>query len=222
MVATDFGLPDHYEFNATLSVPFQVQAGGFPIRIDFDYPGAGDITRAAWLVEVLSPTGAVIGSDSGIATLAHGRGVRSGRWNGFASGGRRLPAGYYTVRLRAVPMVEVPADARLSTEQRVRKALAVFADEVVEQRYDVMLGQVPKARLRAMVPLPTGPTSARATGAPLRAQSLVAPAVACPTPSTTATCTARPTTVTAAPRWPPAAGQKRRRPAPTGRPTPTR
>ena len=47
VVATDFGLPDHYEFNATLSVPFQVQAGGFPIRIDFDYPGAGDITRAA-------------------------------------------------------------------------------------------------------------------------------------------------------------------------------
>ncbi len=174
VVATDFGLPDHYEFNATLSVPFQMQAGGFPIRIDFDYPGAGDITRAAWLVEVLSPTGAVIGSDSGIATLAHGRGVRSGRWNGFASGGRRLPAGYYTVRLRAAPMVEVPADAHLSTEQRVRKALALFADEVVEQTYDVMLGQVPKARLRAMAPLPTGPTSARATGAPLRAQSLVA------------------------------------------------
>lgn len=174
VVATDFGLPDHYEFNATLSVPFQVQAGGFPIRIDFDYPGAGDITRAAWLVEVLSPTGAVIGSDSGIATLAHGRGVRSGRWNGFANGGRSLPAGYYTVRLRAVPMVEVPEDARLSTEQRVRKALAVFADEVVEQTFDVMLGRLPKARMPAMQPLPTGRASAAAIGAPVRAQSLVA------------------------------------------------
>lgn len=174
VIATDFGLPDHYEFNATLSVPFQVQAGGFPIRIDFDYPGAGDATRAAWLVEVLSPTGEVIGSDSGIAVLDHGRGVRSGRWNGFASGGRRLPAGYYTVRLRAVPMVEVPADARLSVDQRVRKALALFADEVVEQTYDVMLGQVPKARLRAMAPLPTGQISARATGAPLRAPTLAA------------------------------------------------
>ena len=71
-------------------------------------------------------------------------------------------------------MVEVPEDARLSTEQRVRKALAVFADEVVEQTFDVMLGRLPKARMPAMQPLPTGRASAAAIGAPVRAQSLVA------------------------------------------------
>ncbi|MCL6619460.1 MAG: hypothetical protein K6T33_06680 [Thermomonas hydrothermalis] len=45
VAATDIRLPDHYEFDATLAVPFQARAGQFPIRIDFDYPAAGAHTQ---------------------------------------------------------------------------------------------------------------------------------------------------------------------------------
>ncbi|SHF06110.1 Ig-like domain-containing protein [Thermomonas hydrothermalis] len=174
VAATDIRLPDHYEFDATLAVPFQARAGQFPIRIDFDYPGAGAHTQAGWKVEVLSPAGGVVFEDVGIATLQQGRGSAVGRWNGLGTGGRRLPAGYYTVRLRAVPMVALAGDAALTVRQRVDKALALFADEVVEQRLDVMLGQVPRARLTPMRPLPTGAVSAAAIGAAPARQTLVA------------------------------------------------
>lgn len=172
--AADLGHPDHYEFDATLSVPFQPVDAKFPIRVDFDYPGAGDNTRAAWMVEVLAASGRVIGSDSGIALLKDGRGFKLGRWNGLDASGRALPSGYYTVRLRAVPTVATKSDARLSVTQQVKLAFATFHDEMVEQRYDVMLGTVPAARVQTIAPLPTGRQSAAATGAPTATQKSIA------------------------------------------------
>ena len=172
--AADLGHPDHYEFDATLSVPFQPVDAKFPIRVDFDYPGAGDNTRAAWMVEVLAASGRVIGSDSGIALLKDGRGFKLGRWNGLDASGRALPSGYYTVRLRAVPTVATKSDARLSVAQQVKLAFATFHDEMVEQRYDVMLGTVPAARVQTIAPLPTGRQSAAATGAPTATQKSIA------------------------------------------------
>ncbi|MGN6154097.1 MAG: hypothetical protein ACTHOH_19165, partial [Lysobacteraceae bacterium] len=88
--AADLGHPDHYEFDATLSVPFQAVDAKFPIRVDFDYPGAGGHTRAAWQVEVLAPSGRVIGSYSGIATMKDGRGFKLGRWKVLDANGRAL------------------------------------------------------------------------------------------------------------------------------------
>lgn len=172
--AADLGHPDHYEFDATLSVPFQAVDAKFPIRVDFDYPGAGDHTRAAWMVEVLAANGRVIGSDRGIARLTDGRGFKLGRWNGLDANGRALPSGYYTVRLRAVPTIATSSDARLSVAQQVKLAFATFQDEVVEQRYDVMLGKVPAARVQTIAPLPTGRQSAAATGAPTAMEKSIA------------------------------------------------
>ncbi len=164
VAATDLGHPDHYEFDATLSVPFQAADAKFPIRVDFDYPGAGGATQAAWMVDVIAANGKVIGSDSGITTLKDGRGFEVGRWNGRGANGRSLPSGYYTVRLRAVPTVAAKADARLTVDQRVQQAFVAFADEMVEQRYDVMLGKVPAARMKAISPLRTAKQSRAAAG----------------------------------------------------------
>ena len=164
VAAADFGLPDHYEFDATLSVPFRATDARFPIRVDFDYPGAGGATQAAWMVEVIAADGRVIGSDSGITVLKDGRGVEVGRWNGLAANGRRLASGYYTVRLRAVPTIGATADEQLTVEQRVQQAFAAFGDEMVEQRYDVMLGKVPAARMPAIAPLRMAAQSRAAAG----------------------------------------------------------
>lgn len=172
--AADLGHPDHYEFDANLSVPFNAVDAKFPIRVDFDYPGAGNATRAAWMVDVIAPSGRIIGSDSGIASLKDGRGFKLGRWNGLDANGRALPSGYYTVRLRAVPTITTKGDARLSVAQQVRLAFATFHDEVVEQRYDVMLGKVPAADVKPIAPLPMGRQSAAATGAATTQKSIAA------------------------------------------------
>ncbi|MDE2406741.1 MAG: CehA/McbA family metallohydrolase [Xanthomonadaceae bacterium] len=165
VIAADLGHPDHYEFDAVLSVPFRAVGANFPIKLDFDYPGAGGATQAAWILDVLAPDGKLIGSDTGIAPLDNGRGTVTGRWNSRSLDGKVLAPGYYTVRLRAVPTIALREGDRMSVEQRVQQALAMFADEVVEQRYDVMLGQVPKARMPAMQLLKTGHSSGAAIGA---------------------------------------------------------
>ncbi|WP_223629544.1 Ig-like domain-containing protein [Thermomonas beijingensis] len=164
VAASEISHPDHYEFDATLTVPFKVVDANFPIRVDFDYPGAGGATQAAWMVEVIAPNGRVIGSDSDITALKEGRGLAVGRWNGLGANGRSLPSGYYTVRLRAVPTLATTADARLSIDQRVQQAFAAFSEEMVEQRYDVMLGKVPAARIQTISPLNTARQSRSAAG----------------------------------------------------------
>lgn len=167
VVAADLRHPDHYEFDATLTVPFQAQAGRFPIRLGFDYPGAGAATQAAWVLEVLDAQGQVVGRDSGLTALGNGRALTEGRWNGRGENGKAVPNGYYTVRLRAVPTVAMPGDARLPESLRVQQAFEQFGDEMVEQRFDVMLGRVPAARLQPIAPLRTARQSRQAGGTPL-------------------------------------------------------
>ena len=173
LLAGELVHPDHYEFDATLAVPFQPRAGRWPIRLDFDYPAAGPHTHAAWTLDVLDPAGRRIAGERGITRLDRSRASVVTAWDGRATDGRPLVAGYYTVRLRAVPTVSLPEDAGLGLEQRIAQAFAAFPEEVVEQRYDVMLGQVPKARMPANRPLAVGAITAAATGAPTR-QSLAA------------------------------------------------
>ncbi|TZF87883.1 Ig-like domain-containing protein [Cognatilysobacter lacus] len=76
-----------------------------------------------------------------------------------------LPAapGYYTLRLRAVPTVADPGDAR-PIEARIDEAFAVFTDEVVEQTYDVQVGNVAAARVTPRQPLSTSPRTAQVQG----------------------------------------------------------
>ena len=162
--ANDYRHPDHYEFDATLSVPFKSADAQFSIRVDFDYPGAGGATQAAWMVDVIAANGKVIGSDSGITALKEGRGSEVGRWNGLGANNHSLPSGYYTVRLRAVPTVAATTDSQFTIDQQVQQAFSAFADEMVEQRYDVMLGKVPAARMQAIAPLRMAKQSRNAAG----------------------------------------------------------
>src|SRR3990167_7676071 len=71
-----FRLPDHYELAATLDARFIPDAAGrVPVRLDFDYPAAGDATPASWRLQVLAPDGSVVRSWIGDALLREGRGA---------------------------------------------------------------------------------------------------------------------------------------------------
>ncbi len=136
-------LPDHYEFDATLATAFQADARGqFPIRLGFDFPGGYHATLASWQVDVISPKGQVLRRWIGEAPLANGRGERKFNWDGRDAQGQNLPAGFYTVRLQAVPSVRLSSEQTLALAERVKRSFQLGSEEQTEQRFDIRIGEV--------------------------------------------------------------------------------
>jgi hypothetical protein len=158
--ASDLVHPDHFEFDATIEAPFQAQAGRWPIRIQLEYPGAGRATQAAWMIRVLDHDQDVVRHWSAITAMVNGSALVETEWNGRDASGHVLAPGYYTLELRAVPTINVSSDNKRSIDERVAEALATFADEEVEQRHDVMVGDVAPASMPAFHPLAVGARAA--------------------------------------------------------------
>jgi hypothetical protein len=152
--ATEFAHPDHYEFDASIAAPFRAQAGRFPMQLHFDYPGAGGNTAAAWRLEVLAADGRIVARDRGLTKLAGRHVIVPATWNGRTEAGTAAAAGYYTLRLRAVPTLADATDTR-PIQARIDEAFNLFGDEVVEQAYDVQVGNVAPAHVTPRQPLRT-------------------------------------------------------------------
>jgi len=159
--ANEFVHPDHHEFDAMLDAPFQAVNGRWPIVLRFDYPVAGDITSAAWTLQAIAPDGRLVESWSGITPLDHRHARVAINWSGRGHAGNSLASGYYTLRLRAAPTVELPEDAGKTDAQRIAEAFAAFAEEIHEQDYTVMVGKVSAARTTPMKPMRVGARSHR-------------------------------------------------------------
>ncbi len=167
-------LPDHYEFAAMLDAGFRPDAAGsHPIRLDFDYPGAGGSTQATWQVDVISPRGQVVQRWLGEAELTGGRGNVRLAWNGRGAQGQALTAGFYSVRLRAVPSIALASEANLPLAQRAARSFALGRDELADQRMDLRLGDVPAPKMPTFRALPTTAHPASKNGA-LGMQSVAA------------------------------------------------
>jgi hypothetical protein len=145
--ATGLPHPDHTEFDATLDAAFAGRGGHWPVTLRFDYPGAGQHTAAAWVLEALDGNDRPVRTWYGIAPLGQHDAVVSLRWDGNDRHLHPLTAGYYTLRLRSVPTVSLAGDARLSLSERVVQAFHAFRGELIEQRRDVMVGDVAPARM---------------------------------------------------------------------------
>jgi hypothetical protein len=150
-------LPDHYEFDAQLSARFAPDADGSrAIRLAFDYPAAGAATLAAWQLDIVDARGRVLRRWIGEQGLRNGRGHYSLQWDGRDDAGQRPLAGFYTLRLRAVPSVAVATEADLPLFERVKRAFALAADELIDQRLDVRVGNVRAPNMPAFAGLPRG------------------------------------------------------------------
>lgn len=136
-------LPDHYEFNAQLSASFQANAvGQYPIAVSFDFPAGASMTTGTWQLEVVSPQGKVVQRWLGETPLVDGRGNYRLNWNGLDSKGGVLKAGFYTLRLRAVPSVMLENEIHLTRTERAKRSFILGRDELVEQRFDIRVGNV--------------------------------------------------------------------------------
>jgi hypothetical protein len=147
-------LPDHYEFDASLGAAFRADAQGrHALRLGFDYPAGGANTQATWQVDVLDQRGVAVQRFLGEAALSNGRGSARLNFDGHRASGPALAPGYYTLRLRAVPSL---AGDTGTLAQRAQKAFSLARDEMIDQRVDIMVGNLPKPRMPAFKALPHG------------------------------------------------------------------
>ncbi|WP_460726396.1 Ig-like domain-containing protein [Lysobacter rhizosphaerae] len=172
--AGEFVHPDHAEFNAMLAAPFKAQGGQVPVRLMFDYPYSSASVAAAWTLDVLSADGRVVRHYAGIAPFNKHRGLVHLSWDGRGASGEPLTDGYYTLRLRAVPAMNQAEDTALTVDDRVEMSMIAFADEIIEQSYDVMVGTVHAASTRSMRALKVSSRDAKLSSQNITAQSVPA------------------------------------------------
>lgn len=160
-------LPDHQEFDAMLQVPFTAAAAR-PIVLRFEYPGAAPGTPVAWQVDLLDASGQVRRQWRGDTALKARTAQVELRWDGLGSQHATLPAGYYTVRLRALALDDANI-ARIGTGligQAMVQAQAHAPQLIEEQRYDVLVGSVTKPLMPAFRALPRHRDASAGSSAP--------------------------------------------------------
>jgi len=163
LVAPGSKLPDHEEFEATLSVPFAAPNGapGRDLELSFEYPGVGTQQVVAWELTVRDSRGAGVRRMVGETSLLQRRVTRTVHWDGRGDGGRSLPEGRYTVTLRAAALDARRApDARASLGDRVAAVLGDRAASVETQAWDFLVGRTPSAQLSPFAMLAQGTHSA--------------------------------------------------------------
>ena len=181
LVAQGIAHPDHHEFEAALFAPFRSEGSteARTFKIAFQFPDAKATTFGSWRLELLSPKGEVVRSWYGETLMAHGLGQRSVAWDGRDARGRRLAAGFYTLRLAAAPLTETEyrSATGATAEVRVRGRLATAGSELEMQEQTLMIGSVPAPKMQAHRPLRLGHQDAQQDA---RSQSRMEALVAAP------------------------------------------
>ncbi|MFC5525648.1 Ig-like domain-containing protein [Rhodanobacter ginsengisoli] len=148
-------LPDHQEFDAALQVPFQAAAARSFI-MHFEYPGAAVGTPVAWQIVLLDRSGNPLREWNGSTALHARQSQASVSWDGLDSRHHALPAGYYTVRMRAIALDEDNA-RRIGTgiaTHALKLAERLAPTQVEEQRQDIQVGQLTPATMPTFNALP--------------------------------------------------------------------
>ncbi len=132
---------DHKEFEATLHAPYtgDAAAGARVFTLDFDYPLVERAQDVAWRIELLSPAGDVLQRWHGAARLSGKPVTVAVPWGG-KNDSRALADGVYQVRMQAIAQ-EAAGKGKLSDADVVQR-LDYGADDVVEQSWEISVGQV--------------------------------------------------------------------------------
>jgi hypothetical protein len=166
---------DHKEFEATLHAPYRGDAAaGRTFTLEFDYPHVKEAHDVAWRVELLAPSGEVLQSWLGAERLSGKPAKVKVRWAGRISE-RAMADGVYQVRMQAVAQ-EAAGKGRLA-DTEVEQRLAAGAGEMIEQVWDIGVGQLEPAAMPAFTPLPA-PSAKQAPAQGTQVSGLAAPAPA--------------------------------------------
>ncbi len=145
--------PDHYEFHATLTVPFEstYPDGRRDFTIQMGYPGASAGQPVVWRLEMLSPAGKTIAQWSGEEQYQNQAMVVTVPWAGRTGALASLPDGHYSLRLMArAPNIVASRFAKGTSAERVGSLLRLEGGHpAIEQRWDFSLGNPPKPSMPA-------------------------------------------------------------------------
>ena len=157
---------EHREFDATLQAPYRAQpaerhsqARTFVLR--FDYPAVLQEQAVTWRLDLLTPSGRLLQRWFGIERLYREAVTVHIPWGGRSSRAT-VPDGIYHLRLRALAQdAGPPADAAefASTEQ----TLAAHVSELVEQDWDIAVGEPAPPAMPAFHALPRASARGSAT-----------------------------------------------------------
>lgn len=151
---------DHREFEATLHVPFKADAKAIAAKtegriftLDFDYPFVTKAQNVSWRVELVGPSGQVVQHWFGVQRIFRKNAEVKIRWDGRTDSAA-TPDGLYTVRMQAVAQ-EAGQGAADKSEAAVEQALSAAGDEVIEQSWELALGQTASPIMPRFAPMNT-------------------------------------------------------------------
>jgi len=152
---------DHHEFEATLYAPYTGDAKAAAdqknarvFELAFNYPHVKAAQDVVWRLELVSPTGQVVERWAGTEQLFKKEVKTRVRWSG-RSDTALLTDGLYQVRMQAVA-IEAGKDTRGNLdEDAIDKLLAQHGDEVIQQEWEIAVGQQPAVAMPAFAPMRT-------------------------------------------------------------------
>ena len=154
--------PDHQEFEATLQVPYRAAAGAIAearsFTLRFEYPQVESAQTVSWRLELLDPAGALVQRWYGVETLVKGELAVKVDWAGRQFGMAAL-AGVYQVRLTAASAVATELPSTGVMADFVENSLSAADAELVEQSWEMQVGNIAAPELPAFKALATARSS---------------------------------------------------------------
>ncbi|MFM9433966.1 hypothetical protein ACFDR9_001012 [Janthinobacterium sp. CG_23.3] len=156
---------EHREFDATLEAAYRAApGGGRSFALHFNYPGAPREQAVTWRLELLGPSGRPVQRWFGVERLLEGPVTLRIPWAGRANAAA-LPDGVYQLRLRALSRDRAAgAPARMASRRAgpaadaalaaVERTLAGDQPDLIEQRWDIIVGNPAPRAMPAFRALP--------------------------------------------------------------------
>ncbi|MDL2355180.1 MAG: Ig-like domain-containing protein [Pseudomonadota bacterium] len=168
---------DHREFEATLYAPYAAGAqGSRSFALDFSYPFVESAQDIVWRLELLDASGRVVQRWQGVERLTGAPRKVNIDWAG-RSADPSLADGIYTVRMVATAKPATTAQVG-DTSQETVDALLAGAAETEEQKWDIMVGEMPVAQAPSAAAIAAPAAAPAPVTAPSKVKRFAAAAVA--------------------------------------------
>ena len=154
---------DHMELDASLVAPYNGEGNNdartFTLR--FAYPANAMQQTAHWRVQLRDPAGALVQEWAGKSVLADGVRDVNIAWAGRVGDAEKLPNGIYRVSLSAFA-VDANISRRVPENILLDQATPLDDFDVIEQAWDIRVGNPPVPAMPAFNALPTAASNTAA------------------------------------------------------------
>jgi Bacterial Ig domain len=155
---------DHVELDAALVAPYVSERANEArtFTLKFAYPTDAAIQVARWRVQLRAPDGAVVQEWRGATPLTAGEAEVNLEWAGRSGKNAALPDGIYRVHMSTFA-IERSLNAKLAPDVSSLDDIAKVTDaDVIDQTWDIRVGNPPMPAMPAFNALKTNPAKAGA------------------------------------------------------------